>query len=179
MKSRKNFWVTWFIVWGIVIAFFLMINALAYFCCENPDCNHNFIVTKITSQIFICTTVIFAIIFHFINYFGMNKANNNSVKMKFNHFKDVYSVNPDRWYMHRGFLLYEYAHDYWHSNSYIVTFSYFDWLKFLLWQKADKYSKHLESKRKKKEASNERMAEMLKYIQADINEAYEKINKEE
>ena len=179
MKSRKDFWVTWSICWGITIAFFLFCNTIAYFGCESPDCNHRFLMVKIASKIFICTTVILAIIFNFINYFGMNKANNNSVKMKFNHFKDVYSVNPNRWYMHKGFLLYEYTHDYWHSTSYIVTFSYFDWLKFRLWQKADKYNKHLEAKRKKKEASNERMAEMLKYIQADINKAYEKINQEE
>lgn len=179
MKNRKDFWVPWFIIWGIFIGAFLLFGTIAYFCCDNPDCNHRFLMVKITSQIFICTTAILAIIFHFINYFGMNKANNNSVKMKFRNFKDVYYVNPKRWCIYKGFLLYRYKYDYWHEDSYRVTFSYFDWLKFRIWLNADEYNKNLEAKRKKKEASNERMAEMLKYIQADINKAYEKINQEE
>lgn len=179
MKSRKDFWVPWFIIWGIFIGTFLLFGTIAYFCCDNPDCNHRFLMVKIISQTFICTTVIFAIIFHLINYFAVNKQTSNSVKMKFNHFKDVYLVNADRWKINgKGFLFYEYGEEYWHEY-YCVTFSYFDWLKFRIWLKVDEYNERLETKRKKKEASNERMAKMLKYIQADINKAYEKINQEE
>lgn len=183
MKNRKDFWVPWLIIWGIVIAFFLGMNALAYFCCDGPDCNHRFLVFKIASQIFILATAITWIICHFIDYAGMNKGDDDTVRMKFNHFKDVYYVNPNRWnatYKNYDIfrLRYRNGENYWRQDSYYVTFSYFDWLKFLLWKKTRNYEEHLNLKRKKEEESNKRMAEMLKYIQKDIDEAYEKISGE-
>ena len=185
MKNRKDFWFWWLIVWGIVIAFLFGINAIAYFACENPECNHLFFGFKIVSQIFILTTVIAYVICHFIDYARMNKADDESVRMKFDHFKDVYCVNPSRWgitpdYWSENFgrLRYRNGKDYWHEECYYVTFTYFDWLKFLFWNKFRKYEEKLKRKIEKKQEANERLAEMLRYVQNDINEAYEKINKE-
>lgn len=183
MKDRKDFWVRWFIVWGIIIIPILALSILVFFFCEDPDCNHRFIVLKILSQNFVVITVIVWIICHFIDYANMNKANDKSVRMKFNHFKDVYYVNPNRWDIATsdwddGFIRLRYSNgeNYWREDSYYVTFSYFDWLKFLIWQKVDEYEEKIRRKRKREEASNERLAEMLKYIQKDIDEAYEKIS---
>lgn len=182
MKDRKDFWVPWLISWGIIITPILIVNTLKYFLCDNPDCNHRFLVTKIVFQIFVLVTAIIYIICHFIDYANMNKADGESVRMKFNHFKDVYYINPDRWDMtpghwrdNYGRLRYRSGEGYWRQETYYVTFSYFDWLKFLLWQKVDKYEKKIKRKRNEEEASNKRLADMLKYIQKDIDEAYEKI----
>ena len=176
MKKRKDFWFSWLITWGIAIAFILVLNAFAYFCCDGPDCNHRFFVFKIASQIFIFATVIVWIICHFIDYVNMNKVDDTSVRMKFDHFKDVYYINPDRWYLNDNRPLYKNGKDYWHKERYYVTFTYFDWLKFLSWQKYRKHEEKLEKEKAKEEASNKRLAEMLKYIQKDIDEAYEKIS---
>lgn len=178
MKNRKEDWEAWFSFSGVIIGIFLLINTACYFLCHSPDCNHRFLLTKIGVQVFIVISVIAWIICHFEDYVGMNKENNSTVRMKFNHFKDVYYVNPDRWLWNNGKFLYKNGKDYWHQELYCVTFSYFDWIKFLLWNKLRKYEEKLELKRKKQEKSNELLAEMLKYIQKDIDEAYEKISGE-
>lgn len=180
MKDRKDFWVSWLIVWGIVIAFILIINTFSYFLCDGSDCNHRFLGFKIISQIFVLVTAIIYIICNFIDYVAINVTNNESVRMKFSHFKDVYYINPDRWDISYWSWENKYSRLRYCNRGriYYVTFSYFDWLKFLLWRKRRKYEEMLKNARAVEEANNERLAEMLKYIQKDINEAYEKINYE-
>lgn len=183
MKNRKEDWEAWFCLNGIVIGIVLALNAACYFLCDNPDCNHRFLLTKIGVQVFIVISLIAWIICHFEDYVGMNKANDDTVRMEFNHFKDVYYINPNRWLLNYSNsnvyrLRYRNGINPWRQEEYFVTFSYFDWLKFLFWRKNRKYEERFESKRRKQEESNERLAEMLKYIQKDIDEAYEKIGKQ-
>lgn len=182
MKKYKTFWNIWFLTWGITFAFFFLVFILCS-TIENPECDHGLSIIKFLSKGFIFTTVTAYMIFHFINYHNMNKVNDKSVRMKFNHFKDVYYVNPNRWDIatsnwDNGFIRLRYRNgdNYWREDSYYVTFSYFDWLKFLLWDKIDEHENKIKRKRKEEEASNKRMVEMLKYIQKDIDEAYEKIS---
>lgn len=183
MKNRKTFWTAWFITFGIIIITIALSAIVCSFLCNNPECNHGLLVLKIASEIFIAATAIAGVIFNFIDYVNMNKANHETVRMKFNHFKDVYYIRPDRWditpdHWSSNFGRLRYRAGKWGEDRYFVTFSYFDWLKFLLWQKVDKYEKKIKRKRNEQEESNIRMAEMLKYIQKDIDEAYEKISKE-
>ena len=173
MKDRKDFWAPWFVCWAIGLAFFFGVGAILYFYCECEN-THEFLAGKVVSQLCIVATIIVAIIFNFIDYRSFNKFDNKSVKMKFNHFKDAYYVNPDRWEMIKGRLTYEYEERY-YKNLYYVVFSYFDWLRFLLWCMVDEYYERRKIKRKKEEDHNARMANMLKHIQMDINKAYEKI----
>ena len=174
MKSREDFWIPWFICWGLTIAVFAGCCALAYYLCENPECNHRFLLVKITGQIFIITTVISYIICHIVDYKSFNKINDESVKIKFSHFKDAYYVNPNRWRLYKGRLSYQYDGPKKYT-FYYVGFSYLDWLKFILWKNVDEYYEHRKLKMAKQEEHDVRMAEMLKCIQLDINDAYDKI----
>lgn len=173
MKPRENFWVPWFVCWGIALAFFLIINTMAYFLCDSPECNHNFYMVKLIGQLFVVITSIVYIVLHFVDYFTLNELDDHSVKMSFNNFRDAYYVNSDRWHNFDGSLVYKYYGK--KYISYHVVFSYFDWLRFLHWQKINERNRRRKLKMAMEEEHNVRMAEMLKCIQADINEAYEKI----
>lgn len=170
MKSRKDFWVPWFIGWCVVLGIIGGASTLCYFLCTNPDCHHGLKLVKILISTFVVATIIISAICNIDDYRVYNELDDVSVKMKFNHFKDAYYVNPDRWTLRHHRLYYERK---W--NHYKIVFSYLDWLKFLVWCNVDEYYGHLKLKRAKQEEHNIRMAEMLKCIQMDINEAYEKI----
>jgi hypothetical protein len=115
------------------------------------------------------------VIVHIVDYITLNKASDDSVRMKFKHFKDIYYINTDSWQLHNGKLLYYGRTNNLRTKSYHVTFSYFDWIKFLLWDAANDYNDYTKRKREKQEQHNVRIAEMLECIQLDINEAYDKI----
>lgn len=176
MKRRKNFWNGWLIFWGSVILFFLIVNTAFFFLCTSSECSHNFLLTKVLFKVFLFITAIVCIIYHFVDYRTINKMDDKSVKMKFNNFKDTYCVNPNRWYMQEkdGRLKYKYDEG-WYTKCYYVTFSYFDWLKFLCWKISHEHNKRINNKRKKERECDERMIDMLECIQKDINVAYEKI----
>ena len=177
MKDRKKWWQEWISGWGFPIVIIFVFNAICFVVCDSPDCNHRFLLTKIAVQIFIVATAIAGVVFHFSDYVNMNKANDKTVRMQFNHFRDVFYINPDRWYLIDDKLWYKNGKAPWMEERYCVIFTYRDWLKFLIWHKLRNYEKKIELKKTKEEASNMRLAEMLKYIQKDIDEAYEKIGK--
>lgn len=176
MKDHQGFWTPWSVCYGIALGFTLIMCTITYFFCESPECNHNFLMVKIITQLFIASTAIAYAIFNFTDYVSLNKVNDDSVRMKFNHFKDIYYVNPDRWYMRQCRLYYKYDTQHYY-HCYYVTFSYLDWLKFLVWKKRKDYNDKINLKKEEQEQHDIRMAQMLKCVQKDINETYYKIKK--
>ena len=170
MGKRKDFWFTWLGIWIGVIVFILFGEGLVYLACSNTE----LLFTKIAIQVFLIATAIISTVFHFVDYLTINKMDDKSVKMKFDNFKDTYHVNPNRWYIQDGRLKYKYEEG-WYITCYYVTFSYFDWLKFILWKVNKEHYERIEHRRKKERECDERMIKMLKCVQKDINRAYEKI----
>lgn len=178
MKDRQDWWQEWFGLWGLLSCAAPFVIDLVISLCERTIC---FPITWIVIKIFMAITLVIAVVFHFIDYVRVNKQAETNVRIKFKHFKDIYYINPDNWGMFQ-----KASDDYWRlmyhpsrRKSYVVTFSYFDWLRFCLWRAI----KHGRDKRQEKleaeQRHNQRLAEMLAYVQQDINNAYAKIGVKE
>ena len=178
MKDRKEWWQEWFGIWGLLsCAAPLMIDLLISIC----NTTIRFPLTWIVIKIFMAITIVMAVVLHFIDYVCVNKQTETNVRIKFKHFRDIYYINPDNWCMFQAT-----SDDYWRPmyrpsqrKSYVVTFSYFDWLRFCLFCMAKHGRKKRQKKLEAEQRRNQRLAEMLTYVQQDINNVYEKIGAKE
>lgn len=122
--------------------------------------------------------ILFYIIFAFI-WFPFNliaqyktespKGTEDSVKLKYKQFIDMYNVNPSRWT-----IWVDYDHYFLHYTSdtgenFYIRFNFFDWIRFKNFQmKREKY-KNLEKK-------NTTTVKMLESVQRDIQRKYNEAN---
>ena len=177
MKDRKDWWQEWFGVWGLLSCVASVFIDLLISLCGKTLC---FPTTWIVIKIFMAITLVMAVVLHFIDYVHVNKQTETNVRIKFKHFEDIYYVNPDNWCMFQVTS----DDDYWRPmyrpsrrKSYVVTFSYFDWLRFCLFRMVKHGREKRQEKLEAEQRRNQRLAEMLAYVQQDINNVYEKIEK--
>ena len=178
MKDHKDWWQEWFGMWGLLGVSAPFAIELVLSLCNGAI---RFPVTWFIIKIFMAITLVIAVAFHFIDYVHVNKQTETNVRIKFKHFKDIYYINPDNWGM---FTIA--SDDYWRlmyhpsrRKSYVVTFSYFDWLRFCLFRMAKHGREKRQEKLEAEQRRNQRLAEMLAYVQQDINDAYAKIDAKE
>ena len=178
MKDRKEWSQEWFGLWGLLSCAVPLIMDLVLSLCERTIL---FPCTWFVIRIFMAITLVMIVVLHFIDYVYVNKQTETNVRIKFKHFKDIYYINPDKWGMFQ-----KTSDDYWRPmyrpsqrKSYVVTFSYFDWLRFRLFRIAKHGRDRRQEKLEAEQRHNQRLAEMLAYVQQDINNVYEKIDAKE
>lgn len=97
------------------------------------------------------------------------KGTEDSVKLSYKQFIDMYNVNPSRWSIWVDFDHYflRYVSDM--DECFYIRFNFFDWIKFKNFQ--IKKEKH-----KDLEARNSTTVKMLESVQRDIERKYEEAN---
>ena len=178
MKDRKEWWQEWFGLWGLLSCSVpLVIDLLISICSGTIHFSSTWFVIKI----FMAITLVMVVVLHFIDYVNVNKQTETNVRIKFKQFKYIYYINPDKWGM---FTIA--SDDYWRlmyhpsrRKSYVVTFSYFDWLRFCLFRMAKHGREKRQEKLEAEQRRNQRLAEMLAYVQQDINNVYAQIGAKE
>lgn len=97
------------------------------------------------------------------------KGTEDSVKLSYKQFIDMYNVNPSRWTIWVEFDKYflRYVSD--TDEVFYIRFNFFDWIRFKNFQMKEEKYKNLEKR-------NTTTVKMLESVQRDIERKYEEAN---
>ena len=97
------------------------------------------------------------------------------VQMTFRQFKDIYSINPDRWSQDSYSMIYTYNVDQYRMCRNYVHFNFIDWIRVLLWAWSQERARTKDFHRIVEKDRDMQLARMLEVVQSDINAAYEQL----
>lgn len=100
------------------------------------------------------------------HWFNSHDGANN---LSFKDFINFYNVNPDRWDLYDGFVVYKHVYDYYYTKKTYFNFNLFDWIRYRRWATN-------KEKRDAKIKQDKEMIDFLHSVNADIEKLINESN---
>ena len=168
-RSRNGYevWYASMIFGGIIAAVGF---GLAILCCPHSEIGHPW-YQHFRIMLFYAIIASIWFLIEFITQYKIESPKNteDSVKLSYKQFIDMYNVNPSRWAIWVEFDKYflRYLSD--TDEVFYIRFNFFNWIRFKNFQMKEEKYKNLEKR-------NTTTVKMLESVQRDIERKYEEAN---